>query len=115
MIEKWFETFTLMKVRHRSDGMGGQNDIYAPGVTFQGALTYTCGDEIPTSGQAMLRKDPTLLHEFDVTLIPGDYVFREKDRTYYRVCGCSDDMRSPAFSGLRFGQVNLERVVTPGW
>ena len=54
-----------------------------------------------------------LLHEFDVTLSPGDRFRRKKDGAIYRVCGRSDNMRTPAFSGLRFAQVPVERVVIP--
>ena len=54
-----------------------------------------------------------LLHEFDVTLAPGDHIRREKDGAVYRVTDRSDNMRAPAYSGLRFCQVNVERTVIP--
>ena len=53
------------------------------------------------------------MHEYDVTLSPGDYICREKDKAVYRVSSRTDSMRAPAFSGLRFAQVNVERVVIP--
>ena len=65
------------------------------------------------AGQITLRSDPVLLHEYDVTLAPGDHVRREKDGALYRVAGRSDDMRTPAFSGLSFAQVPVERLVIP--
>ena len=113
MIEKWFEPFTLLEVQSESDGMGGACVSYVPLLTFRGALTLTTGSEISAAGQMMLQENPVLLHEFDVTLAPNDHVRREKDGAVYRVAGLSDSMRSPAFSGLRFTQVPVERVVIP--
>ena len=54
-----------------------------------------------------------LLHEFDLTLVPGDYVRRERDGAIYRVTDRSDNLRAPAFSGLRFAQAAVKRVVIP--
>ncbi len=111
MIEKWFEPFRLVNVYTEPDGMGGQRTAYIPSTAFRGALTYTCGEEIPCGGRPALKEDPALLHEFDITLDPGDHVRREKDGAIYRVKGRSCSMQAPAFSGLRFAQVDVERVV----
>lgn len=113
MIEKWFEAFTLLETQAESDGMGGERFTYSPVLTFRGALAFTTGSEINAAGQTMLQESPVLLHEFDVTLAPNDHVRREKDGATYRVTNRSDSMRSPAFSGLRFAQVPVERVVIP--
>ena len=113
MIEKWFETFTLLEKSTSADGAGGVQYEYAPSLTFQGALTLTPGKEQSAAGQFVLLEKPVLLHEFDLTLAPGDYVRREKDGAVYRVTDRSDNMRAPAYSGLRFCQVNVERTVIP--
>lgn len=113
MIEKWFESFTLLEKQTEPDGMGGECFTYSPLLPFRGALTFTTGSEISAAGQMMLQENPVLLHEFDVTLAPNDHVRREKDGAVYRVTGAADSMRSPAFSGLRFAQVPVERVVIP--
>lgn len=113
MIEKWFEPFTLLERRATADGMGGERCTFAPVLTFLGALTYTTGSEVDAAGQMLLQENPVLLHEFDVTLAPSDHVRREKDGAVYCVTDRSDSMRSPAFSGLRFAQVPVERVVVP--
>lgn len=113
MIERWFEPFSLLDKTSTPDGMGSESLTFAPGMTFQGALTFTSGEEIPMAGQLILQEGMALLHEFDVTLAPGDCVRREKDGSVYRVQGRSDNMRSPAFSGLKFAQVPVERLVTP--
>jgi len=112
MIQRWFEPFSLLEKTASPDGMGGESVTFAPMMTFQGALTFTTGDEISMAGQAVLREGMALLHEFDVTLSPGDHVRREKDGAVYRVQGRSDNLRSPAFSGLQFAQVPVERLVT---
>lgn len=113
MIEKWFEPFSLLEKTSAADGLGGERITFAPALTFQGALTFTTGEERDMAGQLVLREEPVLLHEFDVTLTPGDHIRREKDGAVYRVSGSSDSMRAPAFSGLRFCQVNVERTVIP--
>lgn len=113
MIQKWFEPFTLMNAAAEPDGLGGQRTAYVPSAEFQGALTCTCGEEIPCGGRPVLKEEPSLLHEFDITLAPGDHVRREKDGSLYRVKGRSGGMRAPAFSGLRFAQVEVERVMFP--
>lgn len=113
MIEKWFEDFTLMAKQSIPDGLGGETTLYDPDMPFRGALTLVPGEEFPMGGQPVLKENPVLLHELDVTLAPGDRVRREKDGAIYRVGGHSGGMRAPAWSGLQFAQVPVERVVLP--
>lgn len=113
MIEKWFEAFTLLEKSAGPDGMGGEEASWTPCLTFRGALTCVPGVEVATAGQPVLRERPSLLHEFDVTLSPGDHIRREATGAVYRVAGHSNGMRSPAQSGLRFAQVSVERLVIP--
>ena len=113
MIEKWFETFTLLERQSSADERGGEYVGYAPVLDFRGVLTCTTADAQTIAGQFALSEHPVLLHEFDVTLTPGDYVRREKDGAVYHVSDRSDSMRAPAHSGLRFAQVAVERVVIP--
>lgn len=113
MIEKWFEPFTLLDRNATPDGMGGGYVTWSEATPFQGVLTFTAEDEVTAAGQRLLAEHPVLLHEFDVTLAPGDHVRREKDGAVFRVAGRSDNLCAPAFSGLRFAQVPVERVVTP--
>lgn len=113
MIERWFEAFTLLERKSTPDDLGGEIVAYDEVTPFQGVVTFTAGDSLTRGGQAALREEPVLLHEYDVTLSPGDYVRREKDGAVYRVASRTDSMRAPAFSGLRFAQVNVERVVIP--
>lgn len=113
MIERWFEDFTILLNESFPDGLGGQQAYFTPDADFRGALSYTTDDEISAAGQFVLSENPVLLHEFDVTLSPGDHIRRKKDGTVYRVCGRSENMRAPAFSGLRFCQAPVKRVVIP--
>lgn len=113
MIERWFETFFLLEKASVQDGMGGEHISYAPVMTFQGVLTLSTEKEADMAGQTISVQALMLLHEFDVTLSPGEYVRREQDSTVYRVIGRSGDRCAPAFSGLRFAQVKVERVVHP--
>ena len=113
MIEKWFEPFTLLERASSPDGMGGECVTWQEILVFQGVMTYAAEDEITAAGQRMAAARTVLLHEFDVTLSPGDHVRREKDGAIFRIAGRSDSMRAPAFSGLRFAQIPAERVVTP--
>lgn len=111
MIERWFEAFTLLKEQPASDNHGGMTSLYTPDIPFRGALTTVAGDEIAMGGRPVLQEQPVLLHELDVTLMPGDRVRREKDGSLYRVGSYSGGMRAPAWSGLQFAQVPVERVV----
>lgn len=113
MIEKWFEPFTLLEAEAASDGLGGENRTFTGGTAFRGALSYTTGAAADAAGQFLLEENPVLLHEFDLTLLPGDYVRRERDGAIYRVTDRSDNLRAPAFSGLRFAQAAVKRVVLP--
>lgn len=113
MLTDYFEPFTLMERCAESDGMGGETVRWNPVGCFRGGLTHTCGEEISVGGRATLRHAPMLLHEMDVTLLPGDHVRRERDGAVFRVNGSSDGMRSPAFSGLQFAQAPVERLVIP--
>lgn len=113
MIQRWFEPFTMLIAIARSDSLGGHQIRFDTDFPFQGVLTFTTGKEITAGGQPLLEETPVLLHEFDVTLVPGDYVRREQDGAVYRVTGRSDSMRAPTYSGLRFAQVPVERVVIP--
>ena len=111
MIEKWFEPFTLLLHAHSNDGLGAHPPVNIVDVPFQGVLTFTAGDEIPAGGRAVLSESPVLLYDPDVTLAHNDRIRREKDGTVYRVC--SGSMHPPAYSGLRFSQVAVEREVIP--
>lgn len=113
MIEKWFEPFTLLEETPTPDGLGSRTAAFTPALSFLGALTWAEDQPHPAAASQALRCAPALLHEFDVTLSPGDHVRRDKDGAVYRVTGRSDSLRSPALSGLRFAQVPLERVVVP--
>lgn len=113
MIERWFEPFSLLEKASVQDGMGGEHVSYNPVMDFQGVLTLYAEKEADMAGQTLSAQTMMLLHDFDVTLSPGEYVRREKDGTVYRVLGCSADRRAPAFSGLHFAQVKVERVVHP--
>ena len=111
MLTDHFEPFTLLERSASPDGLGGECVRLEPVTDFRGALTHTCGEEIAPGGRAALRMTPVLLHETDVTLVPGDWVRRGRDGSLWRVKGASEGMRTPAFSGLQFAQVPVEGVI----
>ncbi len=113
MIERWFEPFALLEKAAVPDGLGGESLGFSPALTFQGVLSFTSDPQDTMAGQSVPAESLVLLHEFDVTLTPGDHVRRERDGAVYRVTTRSDSMRAPAFSGLRFAQVGVERLVIP--
>lgn len=113
MLQDYFESFALLEKQASPDGMGGEHIQWRYVTHFRGGLTHTAGKEIDAGGRATLLSDPVLLHDMEVTLSPGDCIRRERDNTLWRVKGCSADMRSPAFSGLGFAQVQVERLVIP--
>lgn len=113
MLTDYFEPFVLLERTAAPDGMGGEQVTFQPVMDFRGGLTHEAGETISVGGRLTLRSQLMLLHEFDVTLSPGDHVRRLKDDTVYRVSGQSGDMRTPAFSGLSFAQVPVERLVIP--
>lgn len=113
MIEKWFEPFTLLEKHATPDGLGGERISFTDELPFSGVLTWTGNETITAAERIALEESPALLHEFDVTLSPGDHVRREKDGAVYKVISPSGSLRTPVFSGLRFAQVQVERVVFP--
>lgn len=113
MIEKWFEPFMLLEKQSQPDNLGGERITFTDAVPFSGVLTWTGDVPISAAQRTALEEAPALLHEFDVTLSPGDHVRREKDGAVYKVVSRSGSLRTPHFSGLRFCQVAVERVVFP--
>lgn len=113
MLQDYFEPFVLLLNQPVPDGMGSQQDHWQPDISFRGALTHDAGREVDVGGRMTLQSQLMLLHEFDVTLAPGDRVQRLRDSAIYRICGQSGDMRTPAFAGLQFAQVPVERLVIP--
>ena len=113
MIEKWFEPFMLLEKRTQPDGLGGERVTFVNDLPFSGTLTWTSDAPVTAAGRIALEETPALLHEFDLTLEPDDHVRREKDGAVYKVLSRSGSLRAPAFSGLRFCQVAVERVVFP--
>jgi len=113
MIQKWFEPFTLMEPDLESTRLGSDEGSFTEGMTFSGVVSFHTGSEVSAAGQMVLEETPVLLHEFDVTLSPNDYVRRDRDGAIFRVASRTDSMRTPEFSGLRFCQVRVERVVLP--
>ena len=113
MIEMWFEPFSLLERKLAPSGLGSMEAAFTPAMTFSGVVSFHTDSEVDAAGQLIPAETPVLLHEFDVTLAPNDYVRRERDGAVYRVTTRTDSLRSPAFSGLRFAQVGIERVVLP--
>ena len=111
MIEKWFEAFTLLEPAYVDDSLGARPTVNVADVSFQGVLSFTATDEITAGGRAILQDKPTLLYDPDVTLSHGDRVRRDKDGSVYRVC--AGTLSAPAYSGLRFSQVKVEKEVRP--
>ena len=113
MIEKWFEPFMLLDKHSQPDSLGGERITFSDDVPFSGVLTWAGETPGSAAERLALQEAPALLHEFDVTLSPGDHVRREKDGAVYKVLSRSGSLRAPSFSGLRFCQVPVERVVFP--
>lgn len=113
MIEKWFEIFTLLEPALEDTLLGSHEGGFTAVMSFSGVVSWHTGSEVNAAGQLALEETPVLLHEFDVTLSPNDYVRRERDGAIFRVTSPADSMRAPEFSGLRFCQVRIERVVHP--
>ena len=113
MIERWFEPFTLLEHSAEADGLGGTTGSWTPVLGFRAVLSTTTAEQTAMAEQTVLTEQMVLLHEFDITLAPGDHIRREKDGAVYRVADRSGNMRAPAFSGLRFAQVPVERLVIP--
>ena len=113
MVTDYFEDFSLLERQDAPDGMGGQQTTWRYVTGFRGGLTHEAGQMTGVGGRPALCTRPTLLHEYDVTLQPGDCVRRERDGSLWRVNGCSGDMRAPAHAGLLFAQVQVERLVIP--
>lgn len=113
MIQKWFERFTLLRPDLESTGLGSDEGGFAERLIFSGVVSFHTGSEVSAAGQLVPVETPVLLHEFDVTLSPNDYVRRERDGAIFRVTSRTESMRAPEFSGLHFCQVRVERVVLP--
>ena len=113
MIEKWFEPFMLLEKNTQPDGYGGERITFTDDAPFSGVLTWTRDTPITAAQRLALEESPALLHEYDLTLEPGDHVRRETDGAVYKVVSHSGSLRAPAFSGLRFCQAAVERVVFP--
>lgn len=113
MIEKWFEPFMLLEKHSQPDGLGGERITFTDDVPFSGVLTWVSDIPLTAAGHIAVEDASALLHEFDVSLDPGDYVRRKKDGAVYKVISRSDSLRTPPFSGLRFCEVAVERVVFP--
>ncbi len=113
MVQDYFEPFCLLEKAAVPDGLGSEAAVLSHVMDFRGGLTHAPGQEITTADRVTLKSDLLLLHELDVTLGPGDYVRRVKDGTVYHVTSRTADMRAPAFSGLQFAQVAVERLVIP--
>lgn len=113
MLRDYFEPFTLLEKRSEPDQLGSGQAAFADVTCFQGGLTQEAGSEVSVGGRMTLKCTPMLLHDLDVTLVPGDYVRRERDGTLWRIAGRTADMRTPAYAGLAFAQVPVERLVIP--
>lgn len=111
MLEDYFEDFRLLEGDEAPDLMGGSQSAYTPGMLFRAGVTATPGEPITTGDHPALRLRPVLLHEWDVTLSPGDRVERVRDGAVYRILSRSTDMQSPSFAALQVAQVPVERVV----
>lgn len=111
MLEDYLEDFRLLEGDELPDLLGGSQSAYSPGLLFRAGVTATPGEPVSAGDHPALRLRPMLLHEWDVTLAPGDRVERVRDGAVYRVLSRSADMQSPAFAALQVAQVPVERVV----
>ena len=113
MIDKWFESFMLLSRQTQPDSLGGSQVSFVDDMSFSGVVTWQSSRATTAAGHMALEEIPCLLHEFDMTLSPGDHVRRERDGAIYKVTSGTGSLHAPAFSGLHFGQVAVERVVFP--
>lgn len=111
MLSDYMEPYALLERTPTPDALGGATTPCQESLTFQAGLTHTPGSELTLAGHRASRTTPTLVHDYDVTLRPGDVVRRASDGALYRVIGHSADMRTPATADLRFAQVPVESVV----
>lgn len=111
MLQDYFEEFILLERTQAEDGLGGNDENWAEGIRFRGAVTQVVGKEAAPAGLTALKTVPMLLHEWDVTLSQDDRIRRLSDGAEFRVAGRSGDMRTPAISGMAFCQVPVERLV----
>lgn len=112
MLSDYFEDFILLQHTESEGDLGDSPDAFSEALTFRGGVTHVAGAEVDAAGKRTLRTVPTLLHEWDVTLCPGDCIRRASDGALYRVIGSSDSERTPLLAGLRYAQVPVERLVS---
>lgn len=74
MLEDYLEDFRLLEGDELPDLMGGSQSAYSPGLLFRAGVTATPGEPVSAGDHPALRLRPMLLHEWDVTLAPGDRV-----------------------------------------
>lgn len=108
MLADYLTPFALLARDAAPDGLGGTEVALQESLIFQGGVTFVPGGEVTVAGLSALRTVPVLVHDYDVTLRPGDVVRRQSDGAVYRVAGHSRDMRTPATADLRFAQVPVE-------
>ncbi len=88
MITRQFEPFTLLEEE----------------ITLRGVVSYVPVEDMDPRGFLVLRAEPVLLHESDVTLCPGDLIRRERDGRAWQIAARSE----PAPPGLHWSQTPLK-------
>jgi len=114
VLTDYFIPFVHLEKSTTSDGLGGVSTLWTEGVTFQGNITAVCGSAKKDPARH-LKVTPTLVHEYDVTLTPGDIVRRVHDGALFRVMAASSDFRTPEVAATLYAQVPVERLVNDSW
>lgn len=111
MIGDFFERFQLLERSARPDGLGGTVESWRDGPDFLGGVAARPGSEARVGGHQALRVASVLVHEPGVCLRQDQRVRRVSDGAVFRVCGDSEDMKTPGRAEVGFAQVGVEAVV----
>lgn len=114
LLEKAYESCTMIDRSTRPDGYGGIEVVWADGAPFDAAIVYDSSIQARVAAVQGVTALYTVTTKKTINLQYHDVFRRESDKKLFRVTSDGDDRKTPNGAALNMRQVSAEEWVLPG-
>ena len=111
LYENMMEDCVMMNKTQIPDGMGGWKNNWKEGIRFKAAFQKNTTLEAKIAQQNGFTELYTITAYREYNIEFNDVIKRLSDGQIFKVTSKMTDNKSPAFSGINFGQVSAETTV----
>lgn len=110
MLTDFFVPCTVLVRTTAPDGYGGVTETWTAGAQIMAGIATKGSREADIASKPELVRTYSILFADTLTLGLNDRIRRDSDGRIFRITSDSEDMHTPAVSGLHFKQVSAEVI-----